>query len=59
MITPAVISEGRYELVRAPGHAESRAWQVLVGGTPAAWSAPPGGASVAAAPAGKPSTTPS
>jgi hypothetical protein len=34
-ITPAVIGEGRYELVRAPGHAESRAWQVLVGGTPA------------------------
>jgi hypothetical protein len=34
-ITPAVISEGRYELVRAPDHAESRAWQVLVGGKPA------------------------
>ncbi len=30
-----MIGEGRYELVRAPGHAESRAWQVLVGGKPA------------------------
>jgi hypothetical protein len=35
VITPAVISESRYELVRAPDHAESRAWQVLVGGKPA------------------------
>lgn len=31
-ITPAIISEGRYEIVKAPGHAESRAWHVLVGG---------------------------
>ena len=31
-ITGAVIAEGRYELVRAPDHAETRAWHVLVGG---------------------------
>jgi hypothetical protein len=31
-ITPGVIGEGRYEIVKAPGHAESRAWHVLVGG---------------------------
>jgi hypothetical protein len=31
-ITAAVIGEGRYEIVKAPGHAESRAWHVLVGG---------------------------
>lgn len=32
-ITSAVIAEGQYELVRAPGHHETRAWHVLVGGT--------------------------
>jgi hypothetical protein len=32
MITDAIITEGRYELVRAPGHAETRAWHVIVGG---------------------------
>ncbi len=31
-ITSAIITEGRYELVRAPGHAETRAWHVLIGG---------------------------
>jgi hypothetical protein len=31
-ITDAIIAEGRYELVRAPDHAETRAWHVLVGG---------------------------
>lgn len=31
-ITGAVIAEGRYELVRAPDHPETRAWHVLVGG---------------------------
>ena len=31
-ITPGIIGEGRYELVKAPDHAESRAWHVLVGG---------------------------
>ena len=31
-ITSAFIAEGRYELVRAPDHAETRAWHVLVGG---------------------------
>jgi hypothetical protein len=31
-ITAAVIAEGRYELVKAPGHAETRAWHVLVSG---------------------------
>jgi hypothetical protein len=31
-ITSAIIAEGRYELVRAPDHAETRAWHVLVGG---------------------------
>lgn len=31
-ITGAVIAEGRYELVRAPDHAETRAWHVLVSG---------------------------
>jgi len=30
-ITGAIIAEGRYELVRAPDHAETRAWHVLVG----------------------------
>ena len=34
-ITDAVIAEGRYELVRAPDYAETRAWHVLVGGRPA------------------------
>lgn len=34
-ITDAVIAEGRYQLVRAPDHAETRAWHVLVGGRPA------------------------
>lgn len=32
-ITSAIIAESRYELVRAPGHHETRAWHVLVGGT--------------------------
>jgi hypothetical protein len=31
-ITAAVIAEGRYEIVKAADHAESRAWHVLVGG---------------------------
>ena len=31
-ITPGTIGEGRYELVKAPDHAESRAWHVLAGG---------------------------
>jgi hypothetical protein len=31
-ITNAVIAEGRYQLVRAPDHAETRAWHVLIGG---------------------------
>jgi hypothetical protein len=31
-ISPETIGEGRYELVRAPDHAESRAWHVLVDG---------------------------
>jgi hypothetical protein len=31
-ITGAILAEGRYELVRAPDHAETRAWHVLVGG---------------------------
>jgi len=30
-ITAAVIAEGLYELARAPDHAETRAWHVLVG----------------------------
>jgi hypothetical protein len=34
-ITNAIIAEGRYELAKAPGHAETRAWLVLVGGQPA------------------------
>jgi hypothetical protein len=34
-ITDATIAEGRYQLVRAPDHAETRAWHVLVGGRPA------------------------
>ncbi|MGH3126261.1 MAG: hypothetical protein ACRDND_35235, partial [Streptosporangiaceae bacterium] len=32
-ITSTIIAESRYELVRAPGHHETRAWHVLVGGT--------------------------
>jgi len=32
-ITSAIIAESQYELVRAPGHHETRAWHVLVGGT--------------------------
>lgn len=32
-ITGAIIVESQYELVRAPGHHETRAWNVLVGGT--------------------------
>jgi hypothetical protein len=32
-ITDAIISEGLYRLVRAAGHAETRAWHVLVGGS--------------------------
>ena len=31
-ITDEIIVEGLYELVRAPDHAETRAWRVLVGG---------------------------
>jgi hypothetical protein len=31
-ITDAIIAEGRYQLVRAPDHAETRAWHVLVNG---------------------------
>ena len=31
-ITDAIIAEGRYEIVRAPDHAETRAWHVLVSG---------------------------
>ena len=31
-ITGAIIAEGLYELVRAPDHAETRAWHVLAGG---------------------------
>ncbi len=34
-ITDAIIAEGRYQLVRAPDHTETRAWHVLVGGRPA------------------------
>lgn len=34
-ITDAIIAEGRYQLVRAPDHAETRAWRVVVGGRPA------------------------
>lgn len=33
LITDVIIGESRYELVRAPGHHETRAWHVLVGGT--------------------------
>ena len=32
-ITDAIIREGRYELVRAPGHHETRSWHVMVSGT--------------------------
>jgi len=32
-ITSTIIGESRYELIRAPGHHETRAWHVLVGGT--------------------------
>lgn len=31
-ITPGIIGAGQYELVKAPDHAETRAWHVLVGG---------------------------
>ena len=31
-ITPGIIGGGRYELVKAPDHAETRAWHVLVSG---------------------------
>lgn len=31
-ITPGIIGNGRYDIVKAPDHAESRAWHVLVGG---------------------------
>jgi len=31
-VTPGIIGESRYELIKAPDHAESRAWHVLVGG---------------------------
>jgi hypothetical protein len=30
-ITPAIISDGRYKLVKSPDHAESRAWHVMIG----------------------------
>jgi hypothetical protein len=33
LITSAIIAESQYDLVRAPGHHETRAWHVLVGGT--------------------------
>jgi hypothetical protein len=32
-ITSAIIGQSQYELVRAPGHHETRAWHVLVDGT--------------------------
>jgi hypothetical protein len=32
-ITSAIIAESQYELVRAPGHHETRSWHVLAGGT--------------------------
>jgi len=32
-ITGVIIREGRYDLVRAPGHHETRAWHVMVSGT--------------------------
>ncbi len=32
-ITGAIIGESQYQLVRAPGHHETRAWHVLVAGT--------------------------
>jgi hypothetical protein len=31
-ITPAIIGNGQYNIVKAPGHADTRAWHVLVGG---------------------------
>jgi hypothetical protein len=31
-ITPGIIGNGRYDIVKAPDHAETRAWHVLVGG---------------------------
>jgi hypothetical protein len=31
-ITPAIIGNGQYDIVKAPGHADTRAWHVLVGG---------------------------
>jgi hypothetical protein len=39
-ITDAIIAESRYQLVRAPDHAETRAWHVLVDGRPAGWVRP-------------------
>jgi hypothetical protein len=56
-ITDAIIAEGRYELVRAPDHAQTRAWHVLVGGRLAGLVRPPGAES-AADPAGNRSTPP-
>jgi len=43
-ITDAIIAVGLYELVRAPDHAETRAWHILVGGSLAGLvrPAPPG-----------------
>jgi hypothetical protein len=32
-ITDVIIREGRYDLVRAPGHHETRTWHVMVSGT--------------------------
>ena len=32
-ITSDIIAESQYELIRAPGHHETRAWHVLAGGT--------------------------
>ena len=31
-ITPGTIGNGHYDIVKAPGHADTRAWHVLVGG---------------------------
>ena len=58
-ITDAIIAVGLYELVRAPDHAETRAWHVLVGGSLAGLVRPaPPGAGSAAAPAGSQSIPP-
>lgn len=31
-ITPGIIGNGQYDIVKAPGHTDTRAWHVLVGG---------------------------